>query len=302
MHGQDKGYDFQSYMIGNPSAAGSEGSGTIRFSYLNYYPGNAYKLHNFTISYDSFIQALHGGLGLYLSDYYQGGIVNDISGGFSYSYHFRAGNEVFIRAGLSSGFFHRGYSSKGMLLPEQIDPLGGPALPASEIISVRNRAVFDLSSGFMLDYKNMSAGVSVSHLTEPEIAEGKGYGDRLRRNLSVFITADFNILNDGMLILKPVFIAGLSEDLKSLAAGSVVSMRILSVSAVFEVTDYKDLDLQSGISFSAGGIRFYYNYRFNLAAGYNLVPLPIFHQTGMCFSLNNVDKRKTVKTIIFPEL
>ena len=46
----------------------------------------------------------------------------------------------------------------------------------------------------------------------------------------------------------------------------------------------------------------YYNYRFNIVSGNNLLPLSLLHQTGLAFSLNNVEKRKTIKTINFPKL
>ena len=59
-----------------------------------------------------------------LSDDYLGGIVNDMRGGLSYSYFFQAGKDLFINAGLSASFYHRGYNFDKAVLPDQIDPLG----------------------------------------------------------------------------------------------------------------------------------------------------------------------------------
>ena len=62
------------------------------------------------------------------------------------------------------------------------------------------------------------------------------------------------------------------------------------------------MNIQTGFSIKAGKLSIYYNYRFNIASGNNLMPLSLLHQTGLAFSLNNVDKRKTIKTINFPKL
>jgi hypothetical protein len=62
------------------------------------------------------------------------------------------------------------------------------------------------------------------------------------------------------------------------------------------------MNIQTGFSFTAGKMSVYYNYRFNVASANNLMPLSLIHQTGVAFSLNNVDKRKAIKTINFPKL
>jgi hypothetical protein len=64
----------------------------------------------------------------------------------------------------------------------------------------------------------------------------------------------------------------------------------------------KNLNIQTGFSFRAGRITGFYNYRFNVASGNKLLPISLLHQTGLAFSLNNVEKRNTIKTINFPKL
>jgi hypothetical protein len=51
-----------------------------------------------------------------------------------------------------------------------------------------------------------------------------------------------------------------------------------------------------------GRLVIFYNYRFNLVSADNVLPFPLFHHTGISLNLNNVDKRKTIKTINFPKL
>jgi hypothetical protein len=64
----------------------------------------------------------------------------------------------------------------------------------------------------------------------------------------------------------------------------------------------KDIDLQAGFSFKKGSILVFYNYCFNIASENRVLPMSLLHQAGMALSLNNVDKRKIIKTINFPKL
>ena len=62
------------------------------------------------------------------------------------------------------------------------------------------------------------------------------------------------------------------------------------------------MNIQTGFAFKSGKVSVYYNYRFNIVSENKLMPLSLLHQTGLAFSLNNVDKRNIIKTINFPEL
>ena len=126
-------------MINNPALAGSEGDGVLRLSYLNYFPGNNFNLHSVYFSYDSYFPVLHGGAGIYITDDYLGGIINDIRGGLSYAYFLKAGKDLFINAGLSASFYNRGYNFNNAVLPDQIDPLGGVSIPSSESLGINRQ-------------------------------------------------------------------------------------------------------------------------------------------------------------------
>jgi hypothetical protein len=63
-----------------------------------------------------------------------------------------------------------------------------------------------------------------------------------------------------------------------------------------------NLNIQTGFAFNTGRISVYYNYRFNAMSGNKFMPLSLLHQTGLAFSLNNIEKRNTFKTINFPKL
>src|ERR1035437_3419750 len=109
---QDTSYGpgYQTVLLNNPAFSGSESDGILRLSYLNFYPGNNFNLNSFYVSYDSYMPAIHGGAGFFLTDDNLGGIINDVRGGFTYAYHFQAGKDLFINAGLTASCYYRGFN------------------------------------------------------------------------------------------------------------------------------------------------------------------------------------------------
>jgi hypothetical protein len=302
--GQDTGpgLDYQATVIDNPAVTGSEGDGLIRLSYLNFYPGNNYDLHSVRLSYDGYFHALHGGAGFYLSDNYLGGIVNYLKGGFSYYYFFQAGEKLFISAGLSASFYHRGYNLGGAILPDQIDPLGGAILPPGEYLASRGKTVLDLGTGFLFMAGRIYGGIAVTHLAEPDMGETDIANEKLRRKLLLHIVADLGLGKEQKLKLFPAGKLELGNGFLSAGTGASMESKYLSVNSILLYNSYRNLDLQAGFSINTGSLLVFYNYRFNIVSGNSMLPFSILHHTGIAFRLNNVDKRKTVKTINFPEL
>jgi type IX secretion system PorP/SprF family membrane protein len=302
--GQDSesGAGYQQTMMYNPALSGSEGDGIIRLSYLNYYPGNNYNLHSVYFSYDSFVPSLHGGVGVYVADDYLGGIINDLKAGLSYAYFLQAGKDLFINAGLSASVYHRGFSFSGAVLPDQIDPLGGAVLPTSDLLSDKSRSVFDISAGFLFITGKIFGGFSVNHLAEPDLSENRNADEKLKRKALLHVAGDIVINEANNLKIKPVGYVAIQGGYISGGAGAVFESNYLAVNSLLTGDAEKNLNMQTGFSVKTGKLTIYYNYRFNLTSGNNMMPFSLLHQTGLAFSLNNVDKRKTIKTISFPKL
>lgn len=303
-HGQETDHNpgYQTVMIDNPAFSGSEGDGKLRLSYLNLYPGNNYNLHSVFCSYDSYIPALHGGAGVYISDDYLGGIVNDLRGGLSYAYFLQAGKDFFVNAGLSASFYHRGFNFEGAILPDQIDATGGISQATSQLLTTTGRTVFDVGAGILFIAPKFFGGFSVSHLAEPDLSLSGNANESLRRKWLLNITGDFSLNKERDIKLRPTGYFEVQGSFISAGAGAILESRSLSVNAIFLGDSSENLNLQTGFSINTGKICVYYNYRFNVISVSSMMPVSILHQTGLVFSLNNVDKRKTIKTINFPKM
>jgi len=297
----DPGPGYQMIMVKNPALSGSEGAGVLRLSYLNFIPGNNYNLHSVYFSYDSYFSALHGGAGVYVADDYQGGIINDLRGGFSYAYFLQAGKDLFINAGLSASVYHRGFNFENAILPDQIDPLGGVSLPSSETLSSAGKSVFDVGAGVLFIFGKLSGGLSINHLTEPDLSISST-NQNLKRKLLVHLSGDFSLNKSQSLKIQPLTYIELQSSYINGGAGAAIESSHLAINALILGDNGKNLNIQTGFSFDTGRILLYYNYRFNALSGNKFMPLSLLHQTGLAFSLNNVDKRNTIKTINFPKL
>jgi type IX secretion system PorP/SprF family membrane protein len=303
LKGQETGYGpgFQVSLINNPAFAGAEGSGTMRLSYFNFYPGKNYNLHTFYFSYDSFFPALHGGAGVWIADDYLGGIVNDMRGGLSYSYFLRAGEDLYINAGLSMSAYHRGFNFSGAILPDQIDPLGGVVYPSGEALSESGKTAFDVGTGFLFMYKDLFAGVAVSHLSEPDISAGTD-DYKLRRKLTVHAAGDIKLSEMSKTAVRPALYAEFQGRESTISAGGSVDVRFAEINVFAIRKNSGNFDVQAGFALKMNKLGFFYNYRFNVHSDNTMLPVSMLHQTGLVFSLNHVDKRSDYKTVTLPKM
>jgi type IX secretion system PorP/SprF family membrane protein len=296
------GPGYQTLLISNPAFSGINSDGILRLSYFNFYPGNQYNFHSVYMSYDSYFASLHGGAGFYISNDYIGGIVNDLRSGLSYSYFLQAGRELYINAGLSASFFHRGYNFSDAVFPDQIDPMGGISNPSSELMPNENKTVFDVGTGLMFIYKRISGGFAITHLTQPDLNGNGSSDENLNRKYLIHFLMDIELNKANELRILPLASLEVQEKLLITAAGATVENKFMSVSSVLMVNNNKNIDFQAGFSLRTEKMTFYYNYRFNLLSGYSLMPFSLLHQTGLTFSLNKVEKRIKLRTINIPDM
>jgi type IX secretion system PorP/SprF family membrane protein len=302
--GQEASYGpgYQTILINNPAFTGSEGDGTLRLSYINFYPGHNFNLQSVYVSFDSYIDAMHGGAGFFLADDYQGGIINDLRGGVSYAYHLQVNEKTFVNAGLAASFYYRGLNNSKVILPDQIDPLNGIISPSGEIISERGRGVFDIGTGIMIMSERIIAAVALDHLASPDLTGSGLQRDRLGRKLVVNLAGSFDLDKNLQILVRPVLFAGYQSHNLSGGAGASLENSSFSISAIILSDNAKDIDLQAGFSIKKGKCLIFYNYKFNITSDNRMLPVSLMHQAGLALSLHYVDKRKPLKTINFPKL
>ncbi|MGM0666423.1 MAG: PorP/SprF family type IX secretion system membrane protein [Bacteroidota bacterium] len=285
----------------NPALAGSEGPGKLRLMYRDYYPGKGLNLFSVSSSYDSYLESIHGGFGIYVSENLLGDLLSDLRAGAAYSYHLRASRDLYINAGFLASVIHRGMDAGRIVLPDQLDPIMGAVLPSGEVIDPISNTVFDAGLGFLFMYRDYHAGIAVNHIFNPDLM-GHGFEETVPgRRLSVHCGAVFNTRKE--LRIMPGFIINVQNGNYMGAMGASVGYNMLS----FNILPFFDLRrglsyIQSGLYLETGMFELAYNYNFTPLRTGNIQPLTLSNQVSLAITLFNSEKRGVPKTINYPKM
>lgn len=286
----------------NPAMAGSEGPGNLKLMYRDYYPGKGLNLHSIYCSYDSFLESIHGGFGVYLSEDLLGDLLNDFRAGAAYSYHLRASRDLYINAGFMASVIHRGFDAGKIILPDQIDPLMGAVLPSGELIASESRTVFDAGLGFLFSYLDYHAGISINHLFRPDITGSGLQESGLGRRLSIHGGTVFNTRESGV-SFAPAFIVSVQNSNIISALGTSIGYKDLSINILPFFDPRSGLSfVQSGLHFKKGRIELAYNFNFVPLRTDRLEPFTLSNQAYISVIINNIEKRDVIKAINYPKM
>ncbi len=156
----------------NPAFAGTNVYQRAVFNYRNQWPnqGNTFVTYNFT--YDSYLKSMKGGLGFQLLyDRELNGVINSVNSSFFYSYHVKAGDDLFFTGGLQAGFIYKQFNTSSLIFPGMIDQGTGDIIGQYPIpVEDGNKLIPDLSFGIAGQDKDTYFGIAVHHLTQPSLS------------------------------------------------------------------------------------------------------------------------------------
>jgi len=289
-------------ILSNPALTGSEGDGKLRLVYRDYYPGLGLQFGSVYASYDTYSERLHGGAGLYILDNILGNIMNEIRAGGTYAYHLRATQDFYINAGFQVSVIHRGFKAGNLVLPEHIDPLLGPVLSGSEVLDLGFRTFFDMGIGFLFSYLDYHAGLSIIHISNPDLTGAGTRDSRLGRRYTAHASASFQGSGEELGIYP--FISYSHQDGSNiLSTGLSVSYKILSTNFLSHINlGQASAAMQAGLHVNLGSVELGYNYFFDPFNSGPLNLLTLSNQISLTIGLNIVDKRGLIKAIKYPKL
>jgi type IX secretion system PorP/SprF family membrane protein len=184
--GQDPFFSqfFSSILSLNPAYTGSAQIPRISAIYRNQTPALGSPFVTYNASYDRPVKILQGGLGINLSNDVQGpGVLNRSSIDALYAYHLAVSSKITINAGFQASYSYRILRTSGMILPDGLDQ-SGTYLP-TEVLADQNRGYPDFAVGFLAYNRNAYAGVSMHHLTRPNMSLSRTQHQPLPRKLTV---------------------------------------------------------------------------------------------------------------------
>ena len=185
--GQDPFFSqfYSSILFLNPAYTGTAHIPRISASYRNQAPALGSPFVTYNAAYDVPVEILGGGLGVNLSNDVQGsGTMNRTSVDALYAYHLAVTSKITISAGFQASYSYRLLRTSDFIMPDGLDP-SGTYQGHMESISDQNRGYPDFAVGFLAYNRNIYGGVSMHHLTKPNMSLSKSQQQPLPRKLTV---------------------------------------------------------------------------------------------------------------------
>ena len=154
----------------NPGFTGSNGCGRAAAAYRNQWPAISGTFVNIHSSYEHYLHALRGGLGLsYMHDRAGEGtfITNRIE--LLYAAHLDLfDKKLQLRPGISLAYVNRNLNWGELTFGDMVDPRRGFVYTTAEQQGPLRRRYLDLSSGLVFQTRYVHGGAAVHHLTKPD--------------------------------------------------------------------------------------------------------------------------------------
>lgn len=152
----------------NPALAGTATCPRIVLNHRNQWPALSGSFVTNSVSYDQYVDAVSGGLGLYvMTDNAGRGTLTQFSINGIYSYQLALSDKVSMVAGFQASYFQRNLDWGSLTFGDQIDPRRGFIYETQDTPRGGKVDNVDFSSGFVIFSETFFGGVAVHHLFEP---------------------------------------------------------------------------------------------------------------------------------------
>lgn len=214
----------------NPAFAGSTYCPRVCLNYRNQWPNLSGTYVSYSASYDRYVDAISGGLGLLVtSDNQARGTLKTTTASLMYSYSLDITRSFSIKAALQATYFQKAIDRSKLSFGDMIDARRGFVWNTNEAVPVRNKQNADFSAGLLGYSKRYFFGVTANHITQPDegligpsrlplkltvhggaiIELEKGSESSLSPNILFQQQQNFTQLNLGLYFVKEHFVAGL---------------------------------------------------------------------------------------------
>jgi hypothetical protein len=157
-----------------------------------------------------------------------------------------------------------------------------------------------MGAGFLMLFRSLVVSLDADHLFQPDISAGAIPGSTLPRNYTLQAYNRFRTSND-LLTLVPYLEVSAGGGQYLFAAGGAAEYGRLGL-GILGISEMSGTNIQTSVKAGYGNMEYFYSFRFSPFSKNPGLPFVLLHQAGIQFSLNIVDKRNSIKTILFPHL
>lgn len=260
---------FINQLYYNPAFAGFNKDPEILLSYRNYLLASQTTYLTYGASYNQYLDAVHGGVGLQLMRDQQGsGIFNKTSIDAMYAYHLKMNRFFSLQAGFQVSYMMKNFDNSNLILPDMFNPSTGDFIPTQAPVASYHKNFPDFSLGILGMAPNFYMGFSAHHVTEPNEAFDAGQTTRLSRKYTFITGMTIPLKNirygKEVVTLNPALLFQNEKSFQQLNYGLLIKFSPLS--AGIWAREDKDLSFNSLI-FSIGYNQDFYeiNYSYDMA-------------------------------------
>ncbi len=253
----------------NPAMSGTHGCPRVNFNYRNQWPSITGAFVTNTVSYDQYINSLHGGISVQMMNDMAGqNTINWNALNLAYSYHLNLSKKYTLLFGVSAGWNQKFLNWSKLTFGDMIDPRKGFIYQTGDVKSGREvgtnwttKGFFDVGVGTVIFSDNFYAGVAVKHLNRPDETlirsqNGSRLPMRFTGHMGANIPLGANSKYGSTVSLSPNVIYTYQDEFNQLNLGVSAKYSIFSAGAWLRPGDAFILSM--GIEYS--GMRFGYSY------------------------------------------
>ena len=253
----------------NPAMSGSNQCPRLNFNYRNQWPSIDGAFVTNTVSYDQYVNSLHGGVSVQLMNDAAGqNVINWNALNLAYSYHLNLSKKYTLLFGAMAGWNQKFLDWSELTFGDMIDPRKGFIYQTGDIKSGRTvgdnwttKGFFDVGAGVVLFSKNFYAGVAAKHLNRPNeslilSARGSRLPMRFTGHMGASIPLTPNTKYGTNVILSPNVIYTYQDEFNQLNIGLSAQYSIFTFGTWLRPNDAFILS----IGVDTGNKRFGYSY------------------------------------------
>lgn len=232
VYGQDPQFTqfYANPLYLNPAFAGANFCPRVCINYRNQWPNLSGTYVTYSASYDRYIKALAGGIGILITtDDQARGTLKTTTASFIYAYNIKVSRQFSINAALQATYFQKTLDRTKLNFGDMIDPRRGFVWNTNEIVPAQTKRNADFSAGILAYSKHYFFGFAANHLTQPDegllgvsklpakftlhggaiIDLEKGGASNISPNILIQAQQKFLQINLGLYYKKDFFVAGL---------------------------------------------------------------------------------------------
>ena len=286
----------------NPAMAGVEGPSKVYLGYRNQWPGAANPYSTYHASYEQYLDALQGGIGVHvINDRQGGGIFNTLSLDAIYAYHLKVTPRLTVTGGFQASVGQRNMNPDGLVLPDELTGVSSVTLQGY------SKVYPDFAVGFGGFYKNFYGGVACHHLHQPYMSPTEDPNTKLSRRYSAHVGAMFPVyekrLGKEVLQLSPNLVFLQQDIYQQINYG----LEVLFKSLLGGIWFRQDLLFSYGtmifsVGYARDQFRFRYSYDAKLSSPDLYIPSMGAHEISMVIIFENLHKSTIHKAIKSPKI